>query len=102
MKILPLVKGIQNDIASSGIRIKQASVNGYRIAQRTSKIYRQCPVIKYCNISKSVSDKVFVNTTRKELPYVLGAIGTVLPVPLMGPFMFGVGLLVRFLYRNND
>ena len=49
MKILPLVKGIQNDVTQSSIRLKQAAYSGYSIADRTSRIYKQGNLKKYLN-----------------------------------------------------
>lgn len=96
MKILPLVKGIQNDITSSGIALKRVSVEGYNIANRTAKVYNQGAIRRYLNITRSVTSKVVSNTSSKELPYVAGAIGLMTPIPFMGAIMFGVGLLARF------
>ena len=92
MKILPLVKGIQNDITSSGVTLKRASVEGYNIA----KVYNQGAFRRYLNITRSVTSKVASNTSPKELPYVAGAIGMMTPIPFMGAIMFGIGLLARF------
>lgn len=96
MKILPLVKGIQNDITSSGVTLKRASVEGYNIANRTAKVYNQGAFRRYLNITRSVTSKVASNTSPKELPYVAGAIGMMTPIPFMGAIMFGIGLLARF------
>ena len=95
MKILPLVRGIQNDIASSGKLLKNASKEGYRIANRTSRVYNQNSFKKYFNITRSVSDKVLSNTTKKELAYLGGALGILIPVPFMSPILFGLGLIAR-------
>ena len=109
MKILPIVNEIRNDVSSSGIRLKIATADGYRIADRTAKIYKQNKLLKYCNVTRSVSDKVINNTTRKDLPYIAGAIGMVIPIPLMSPLLMGLGFLARYsaqgasmLYENQD
>ena len=102
MKILPLVLGIRNDICSSGVRLKNATSQGYNIADRTAKIYRQGNCKKYLNITKSVSSKIINGTTRKDLPYVAGAIGTLLPFPLMCPILMGIGFIARFALSNAD
>lgn len=96
MKILPLVKGIQNDITSSGVKLKRATKDGYNIANRTAKIYNQGAFRKYLNITRSVTSKVASSTSTKELPYIAGAIGVMTPIPFMGTIMFGIGLLARF------
>ena len=95
MKILPLVKGIQNDIASSGKLLKSASREGYQIAYRTSRIYNQNSLSKYVNVTRSIADKVLSKTTNKELAYLGGAIGLLLPVPFVAPILFGLGMLAR-------
>ena len=109
MKILPLVKGVQNDIASSGARLKQATTDGYRIANRTSHIYKQGNVKKFINIARSISSQVGRGTTTKDLPYLAGAIGVLLPIPLISPIMMGLGFLARFslegaslMYKNQS
>ena len=96
MKILPLVKGIQNDITSSGVRLKKATTEGYNIANRTAKVYNQGTFKKYINITRSVTNKIVENTTQKEIPYMAGAIGLITPIPFMGAIMFGLGLIARF------
>ena len=95
MKILPLVKEIQNDIASSGVHLKNASKEGYKIADRTARIYNQNSVKKYYNVTKCVSEKVLSNTTKKELAYLGGAVGMLIPIPFMSPILFLLGLLAR-------
>ena len=109
MKILPLVKEVQNDIASSGIRLKQATTEGYKVANRTSQIYKQGNVKKLINIARSVSSKVAQGTTTKELPYLAGAIGMFIPIPFASPILMGLGFLARFsstgasiMYKNRS
>jgi len=104
MKILPLVYGIKNDIANSGMRLKEAGMDAFNVATRTAKIYHQGEAKKYLNITKRVSSKVIKSTTKNELPYVAGAIGLILPVPLMCPLFFGLGCLARIAIpskKNN-
>ena len=81
MKILPLLTGIQKDISSSGVRLKNATSDGYKIAERTSRVYNQGFIRKYINITRSVTNKVASNTTRQEIPYVAGALGLFIPIP---------------------
>ena len=100
MKILPLVKGIQNDITSTSIRLKKASLDGYFIADRTSKVYRQCFAQKYINVMRSVTSKVVEGTSKQELPYLAGAVGMLLPVPFLCPIFFCLGLLTRIPSRG--
>ena len=97
MKILPLVKGIQTDISSSGLRLKNAASYGYNIADRTAKIYHQSGFKRYFNVTRSITSKVVAGTTTKELPYLAGAIGLLIPVPLMSPVMMAIGFLARFV-----
>ena len=101
MKILPLVRDIKQDIASSGVRLKSATTDGYKIAYRTSKIYKQNSLKKYINITRSVSNKVAKNTTAKELPYMACAIGMVIPLPFASPILMALGFLARFSVRNT-
>lgn len=102
MKILPLVTGIKNDITSSGIRMKKASAEGYNIALRASKVYKQGSFKKYLNVTRSVTHKVLSGTTKQELPYLAGAIGLMLPIPFMCPILFGIGLLIRIPSTGAD
>ena len=108
MIILPVIKGIQNDIFFASCRLRNAAAEGYNIAERTSKIYKQGHVKKYVNVTRSVTDKVAKNTTKQELPYIAGAIGMIIPLPLMSPIFFGIGLIARFAlserkgHRSNN
>ena len=95
MKILPLITGIQKDIASSGARIRNATSDGYKIAERTSRVYNQGFIRKYINITRSVTSKVASNTTREEFPYFAGALGLFIPIPFICPILFGLGMLAR-------
>lgn len=96
MKILPLYEGIKNDITSSGVRLCKATADGYCVADRTARIYKQSVFKKYLSITKSIGGKVIKGTTKNELPYLAGAIGLMLPVPLMCPIMLGLGFLAKF------
>ena len=102
MKILPLITGIQKDISSSGGRIKNATSDGYRIAERTSQVYNQGFIRKYINITRSVTNKVASNTTRHELPYVAGALGLFIPIPFISPLLFGLGMLARIQSNKSS
>lgn len=95
MKILPLVKDIKNDVTTSGIRLKQATADGYDIAIRTAQIYKLGNVKKYCNITKCIGQKVIKSTTIKEIPYVAGAVGLFIPLPLVSPLFISLGMLAR-------
>ena len=96
MKILPLINGIKNDVTASGIRLKRATVSGYNVASRTAKVYRQGNLKKYYNVTKSVSSHVVRNTTKNDLPYMAGAIGMMIPIPLASPIMMALGFLARY------
>ena len=96
MKILPLVKGIQNDVTQSSIRLKQAAYSGYSIADRTSRIYKQGNLKKYLNVVRIVTSKIASGTTKEEIPYLAGAIGMFLPLPLTSPIFLLIGTIIRF------
>lgn len=96
MKILPLVTDIKRDIAASGTRIKRASRDGYSIANRSAKVYGHGVLKRYFDITRSISNKIISGTTKQEIPYLAGAIGMMVPLPLTTPLFFGLGLLVRF------
>ena len=108
MKILPLLTGIKKDISSSGVRLKNATSDGYKIAERTSRVYNQGFIRKYINITRSVTNKVASNTTRQEIPYVAGALGLFIPIPFLSPLLFGLAMLARIpsnkssLPQTND
>ena len=93
MKILSLANEIKSDIASSGIRLKKATTQGYSIALRTAKIYNQGSLYKYYNATRSIGDKIIKNTSKKDIPYVAGAIGLLIPFPLLSPILMGLGFL---------
>ena len=95
MKILPIVKNIRTDLASTGIRLHKAGADGYKIGDRTAKIYHQNSVCKYWNVTRSVSGKIVKGTSVRELPYLAGAIGMFVPLPLISPTMLGIGFIVR-------
>lgn len=101
MKILPIVNSIRNDIAKSGSRLKNATKYGYSIADRTAKIYKQPYYAKYLNATRCVSNKVMHGTTKKEIPYIAGAIGAFLPLPLSCPILFGLGFILRAMLSKN-
>ena len=96
MKILPLVNSIKRDIAISGLNLKNATNDGITIASRTAQIYKQNQFTKCLNIARCVSNRLIKNTTRRELPYMAGAIGMLLPIPLSSPILLGLGFIVRF------
>jgi len=96
MKILSLTTEIQRDLTNSGTKLKQATTTGYSIAIRNAKIYKLGNTHKYLNITRSVGDKILKNTTRKELPYIAGAIGLLIPMPLVSPILMGLGFLFSF------
>lgn len=95
MKILPFANSIKNDVVSSSVRLKRASVYGYSIADRTALIYRQNNIQRLYNITRSVSSKIIQGTSQKDLPYIAGAIGLLIPIPLMSPILMGIGYLAR-------
>ena len=96
MKILPLVKDIKSDITSSGVRIKIAAADGYSVGIRAAKIYKQNDFHKCINITRSISNKVFSGTTVKELPYIGGALGMLIPLPLFSPLLMGLGFMAKY------
>ena len=96
MKILPLVNGIKKDMHLSEVRLKTAATDGYNIGCRTAKIYKQNRIRKYLNITRSISGKVIKGTTKDEIPYLAGALGMMLPIPLTSPIFLGLGLIIRF------
>lgn len=101
MKILPLVNNIRNDISASGIRIRQASKDGYSIAGRAAKIYKQPNYVRYINVTRSVSNKIIKGTTGEEIPYIAGAIGMFVPLPLTSPIFLGLGFIFRALLYST-
>lgn len=102
MKILSLTAEIQKDLTNSGIKLKQATTTGYSIASRNAQIYKLCNAHKYLNIARSIGDKILKNTTRKEIPYIAGAIGLLIPLPLVSPVLMGLGFLFRFCTAETE
>ena len=96
MKILPIVNNIKGDIATSGMHLRKIAGSGYDIADRTAKIYKQGSLKKYINVARSISDKLVKNATINEMPYLAAALGMFIPIPLMSPILFGLGLIIRF------
>ncbi len=96
MKILPLVNNITQDVTTSGLRLKNATTYGYKIGSRAANIYKQNKIKKYINISRVVSDKVVKGTSKEELPYMAGAIGMLIPLPLASPLLLLLGFIARF------
>ena len=101
MKILSLANEIKSDIASSGIRLKKATSEGYSIALRTAKIYNQGSLYKYYNTTRSIGDKIIKSTSKKDIPYVAGAIGLLIPFPFMSPLLMGLGFLFSMNTSKN-
>ena len=97
MKILPFANSIKNDVISSTLRIKRASVYWYNISDRTALIYRQNNARRLYNITRSVSSKVFKGVSYNDLPYIGGALGLMIPIPLMSPILMGFGYIARLL-----
>ena len=100
MKILPIVKGMQNDITSSAVRLRRATKDGYNIADRTSKVYNQGKFKRYFGVTKCVTNKVVTRATIHELPYICAAIGLVTPIPFMSVLLFFVGVLARIPFEG--
>ena len=96
MKILPLVNGIKKDVASSGIRLKNSATEGYNLAARTANIYHHGILKKYYNATKCISCNIKRRTSRQDLPYMAGAIGMFIPIPLASPILLALGFLARF------
>lgn len=96
MKILSLAGEIQKDLTNSGLKLKQATATGYSIAVRNAQIYKLSNAHKCLNVARSIGDKILKNTTKKEIPYIAGAIGLLIPFPLVSPVLMGLGFLLRF------
>ncbi len=96
MKVQLLVNDIKKDITSSGKRVKHASNEGFSIANRTAKIYKQNNLRRYYNITKSITGKIIKGTTVKEFPYLGGAIGMFIPIPLASPILMGLGFIAKY------
>ena len=101
MKILPLVNTIKNDVALSGMHLRNVAHDGIKIANRTAKVYHHGNVRKYFNAARSISDKVIKNTKREDIPYIAGAIGMMLPIPLTCPLFIGLGYILRFSFPDR-
>ena len=99
MKILSVANEIKSDIKTSGTKLKKATTDGYYIADRTAKVYKQCNFHRLINITRSISDKIKKSTTKKELPYAAGALGLLIPFPLISPLFMALGFL--FSYSNS-
>jgi len=95
MKILPIVRDIKSDVNNTGTRIKKAADDGYSIALRTARIYKQNNLRKYIGVTRSVGNKILSGTTVNELPYVAGALGLLVPFPFASPVMMGFGFLAK-------
>ena len=102
MKILPFTGSIKSGVISSGARIKRASVYGYQVATRTAQIYKQSEAKRIFNITRSVSSKVINGTTLKELPYVGGVLGLLVPIPFALPILMGIGFLAKYFPDGAD
>jgi len=102
MKIQLFVNGIKNSITSTGFRIRKASVEGYVLADRTAKVYKQNNIKKYYNATKSIAAKITKNTTADELPYLAGALGMLIPLPFASPILMGVGLVAKYIAKGID
>lgn len=87
MKILPIVKGIRNNVVSSVVHVRNVSSDGYNVAIRASKVYKHGMVKKYYGVTKSVTNKVFSNAAKNELPCQVCRIGT----NLMGSLFTALG-----------
>ena len=96
MKILLLANELKNDVSSSGTKLKKITASGYDIAKRNAIIYKLGYTHKYYNATRCISDKLIKSTTKKELPYLAGALGLLIPLPFMCPILMGLGFLIRF------
>ena len=94
MKILSLANEIRNDVTTSGMKIRRATTTGYNIADRSAKIHKLGNFRRYLSISRSVGSKIIKETSRKEIPYVTGAIGMFVPFPFACPVLMGLGFLL--------
>lgn len=101
MKILSVANEIKKDLETSGYKLKRATEDGYCIADRTA-IYKQGNFQRYINVTRSVGDKIIKGTTKKELPYVAGALGLLIPFPLVSPILMGLGFLFSYGSFNSD
>ena len=96
MKILPVAKSINTRIIDKANRIKNASSDGYKIADRTASVFKQNSVMRSLNIARSVGDKLVKTVTLNDLPYFAGAIGLFLPIPFTSPIMFVLGYIAKY------
>ncbi len=100
MKILPVIQNTCSNMKKKSTRLSNASREGYQIALRTSKIHNQNNTAKFINIGKSVTKKIAKETTVDDLPIIGGAIGMLIPLPLMSPILLGVGKLIQLVYKR--
>lgn len=96
MKIVPVIKNVSSDIKNTSVRISKAGVDGFNIGARKAKVYREGDIAAFTSITKSVGRKVRKQTTVDDLPIVAGAVGLFIPLPLISPIMFGLGLAVKY------
>lgn len=100
MKILPVIENTCSNIKKTSTRLSKAGRDGYHIALRTSKIHNQSDAATFINIGKSVTKKISKETTVDDLPIIGGALGMLIPVPLMSPILLGIGKLVQIAYKR--
>ena len=102
MKILPIVLAMRHDIASSGNRLKNATTAGYKIADRTAKIYNQNDIVKSLYITKSIYNNITKNVSKDDIPYIAGAIGAILPIPFITPIFLTAGFIIRLFFNTGS
>ncbi len=93
MKIVPIIKSLQQDIITTSQRISHAGKQGRNIGARASQIHNSGNVLTFVNVSRGVTRKIAKETTINDLPIIAGAIGFLVPLPLASPIMLGLGIV---------
>lgn len=102
MKILPIINNEKNHLINTTYKIKELSKQGYDIANRTAGIYKKNKLQKYCGITRSVANKMWKHSTINDLPYIAGALGLFVPIPLVSPIAMGMGFILKFLFPHSS
>lgn len=100
MKIMPIIKSVQQDIKTTSLRISNAGKQGRNIGTRVSQIHNSGDLLTLVNISRGVTRKVAKETSINDLPIIAGAIGFLVPLPLASPIMLGLGIVVQMAVKT--
>ena len=95
MKIMPIIKSVQQDIKTTSQRISRAGKQGRSIGARVSQIYNSGDILTFVNVSRGVTRKIAKETTIDDLPIIAGAVGFLVPIPLASPIMLGLGIVAQ-------